>query len=251
MNRKAIFIFLFILLLLVIPQLPQIPAQEIQTLGAFKVEQCVSLKQTCTNCTYVNFSLTAPPSQNIILSDKAMILSPPNLWTFDFCNTTVNGEYIYDTYGDPDGTLAQASVNFFVNPIGKILTSAQATLYFLVFIIALIFFLLCAGYGLYAPGGNTRDEMTGYIIAVSNIKYVKMFMVAIAYLLLMLILYFGYIISYGYLDLDFLGNLLYFAFISMVVLIVPLFIVGVFLLIANKIKDSKLDQMLARGLKVR
>ena len=47
--------------------------------------------------------------------------------------------------------------------------------------------LLCFGFGLYAQSGNNRDETTGYIFAVSNMKYVKMFMFGISYLLLMLI----------------------------------------------------------------
>ena len=93
--------------------------------------------------------------------------------------------------------------------------------------------------------------MTGYIFAVSNMKYVKMFLLAISYLFLVLIVYFGYIISYGYLDMDFLGNLFYFAFYTMIVLILPLFIIGVYVIISNLIRDSAVAEMLSRGLHVK
>lgn len=243
---KKIYLVLICFLLL-----PLISA-EIQYLGTFKTDNCVTLKQTCVNCTYLNVSVTIPPSQlAIILNQNMTHQLGTNLWTFEFCNTSQNGEYFYDTFGDPDGISEQASVNFVINPIGKILTTAQATLYFLIFILTVLFFLLCAGLGLYLPSGNKRNEMTGYIIAVSNLKYVKMFIMAISYLLMVLIFYFGYIISYGYLDLDFLGNLFYFAFFFMIVLILPLFIVGSYVIIANAVRDHKVGEMLSRGLRIR
>lgn len=224
---------------------------QIQNLGVFKTQSCITLKQTCANCSFINFSLSIPPNQSVILVNQSMGKETPNLWIYQFCNTSQNGEYIYDTYGDPDGSIVTSSVLFVVNPIGKILTTAQAGLYFLIFITSLLAFVFCLIAGIYLPSGNKRNEMTGYVIAVSNLKYVKYFMISVSYLILILIFYFGYIISWGYLDIDFLGSLFYFAFYFLMALLLPLFIVTVYVVIANAVRDQKVREFLSRGLKVR
>lgn len=241
-----ILLFFIALFLLV-----NVSAQDVQTLGTFKTAECITLKQICANCTFVNLSISTPPNQTTIIVNQSMTRQTTNLWIYSFCNTTINGEYMYDTFGNLNGNLESSSVNFFVNPVGKMLTSAQATLYFMIFIVSFIMFLICFVFGVSAPGDNKKDEMTGYIIAVSNIKYLKVFLISCSYLLLLLMVYFGYLISYGYLDLDFLGSMFRFGYISMVVLILPLFIVGTYIVIANWVRDSKVSDMLSRGLRAR
>lgn len=243
--------YLFFLLFIIALLSPTVLA-EVQTLpGAYKTGNCVTLKQTCSNCTYVNWSLSVPPNQTVVITNQSMAKSSPTLWTAIFCNTTINGEYIYDTFGDENGNIALSSVSFIVNPIGKVLTTAQAGLYLFILLIAILFFVLTLLIGIYLPSGNKRDEMTGYVLAVSNLKYVKMLMICFSYLIFVLISYFAYIISYGYLDLNFLGSMFRFAFLFLVVMIFPLFIVGSYVVIANLIRDSKVGEMLYRGLRVK
>lgn len=244
--HKLLFLFIFSFIFLA----PLISAEE-QTLGAFKTDSCVTLKQTCGNCTFVNLSISIPPNQTTFLTNQPMTNSAPSLYTYVFCNTSINGEYIYDTYSNPNGILTASPVNFIINPLGKILTNSQAILYFLIFIISFILFMICIIFGIYVPSGNKRDEMTGYILAVNNMKYVKIFMFAISYLLLTLMTYFGWMVSFGYLDMDFLGTLFNFSFYFLIILMLPLFIVGVFVLIANAVRDSKVGEALTRGLRFR
>lgn len=173
-----------------------------------------------------------------------------NLWTYQFCNTSINGEYLYDTAGNLDGGFETESVSFIVNPLGKILTTSQAILYFLVFFFALFFFLITISLGILLPGGNRKDEMTGYIIATSNIKYVKLFSWAISYLMLMLMFYFGWAVSYGYLDLDFIGNLCDWIFKVMAYGCFIFFPLIIYFAFANAIRDTKINEMISRGLTV-
>src|SRR5258705_8058226 len=84
-------------------------AQNIQTLGTFKTASCVTLKQTCSNCTFVNLSVSTPPNQTAIVVNQSMTRQTVNLWTYSFCNTTNNGEYIYDTFGDLNGNTESSS----------------------------------------------------------------------------------------------------------------------------------------------
>jgi hypothetical protein len=244
MNKPILILFLLIILPLCSAEIQSLP-------HPVKVESCVNLPQSYANSTWQNITTIQQPDETITVLNTEMQSLGGGYYNFTYCNTTQNGEYIVNGIGDIDGTAVIWNYKFTVNPLGKIFTNQQAILYFIVFLISFILFVLCAVFGISAPSGNNRDAMTGYIFAVSNMKYVKIFLLALSYLLLMLIVYFGYIISYGYLDLDFLGNLFYFAFYVMVIATFPLFIIGVYVVIANAIRDSKVSEMLQRGLTVR
>jgi len=218
---------------------------------AVKTGQCVTLPQSYANSSFQNITTIQLPDETILIINSSMQNLGGGYFNYSFCNTTQNGRYIVNGIGDTDGTVAIWNYDFLVNPLGKIFTSQQATLYFLMFVVSFLLFLGSFIFGIYAPSSNKRDQMTGYIIAVDNLKYVKIFMLAISYLLLMLIVYFGWMISYGYLDLDFLGNLFNFSFYFLAILLLPLFIVGAYVVIANWVRDSKLAEDLSRGFKIR
>lgn len=226
-------------------------AAEVQTLPPVQTGQCTTLKQTCGNCTFVNFTITVPPNQSVFLVNQTMQRQSSTLFTAPFCNTTINGDYIYDTYSDPDGIVTPSPVSFTVNPLGKVLTNSQAILYFLVFIISFFLFIGAFTFAIFAPSKYKKDQMTGYIIAVENLKYLKYLSFALSYLLLMLMFYFGWAISYGYLDMSFLGDLFNFGFYVLVAALVPLFIVCIFVIIANLVRDAQIVKMINRGLNVR
>jgi len=245
MEWQHLYLLFFILFL-------PLASAEVQILPhPVKTHSCVNLPQIYANSTFQNITTIQRPDESVLTIQSSMTSNGGGYFNYTFCNTTQNGEYIVNGIGDIDGTSTTWNYQFTVNPLGMVFTAQQATLYTLIFVIAMVLFLICVGFGIYAPDSNKRDEMTGYIFAVSNLKYVKMFLLAISYLLLMLIVYFGYIISYGYLDLDFLGSLFQFAFYTLVVLILPLFIIGTYLLISNMVHDHKIGEMLSRGLHVK
>ena len=125
---------------------------------------------------------------------------------YDFCNTSVLGIYTYD-YFDIAGNVY---VNDFeITATGKDLTTAKATSYIIILFISLLIFvgLLWMGLGLHSK--NKSDEMTGYVIAVSNIKYLKYLFLGFSYLCLVWISYFSWMIVYAYLDFNFLSNILF------------------------------------------
>lgn len=241
-------IYILFLLTLIIP----LASAEIQSLPhPVKTTECVNLPQIYGNSTWQNITTVQLPDETIIRLNVNMTYLGGGYFNFTFCNTTQNGEYIVNGIGDVDGVTTTWNYQFTVNPLGKIFTNQQALLYILIFIISFVLFIICFAFGLYMPSKNKSDEMTGYIIAVSNMKYVKMFMICLSYLLLMLIVYFGYIICYGYLDMDFLGDLFYMGFIGMIALVFPLFVVGTIVVIMNFVKDQKVGDMLQRGLRIR
>ena len=138
-----------------------------------------------------------------------------------------------------------------ITPTGASLSTGNSIAYFLIFIVSFLVFLGLLFLGIGLPHKNERDEMTGYIIAVNNLKYLKYLFIALAYLDALFISYYSYIMCYAYLNMDFLTNIFYFIFMTLVVLLVPLFIVGTYILFANWTRDAKVADYLSRGLSVR
>jgi hypothetical protein len=151
-----------------------------------------------------------------------------------------------------DGTNSFSDEGFYnINPTGKELTIAKSIAYGGIVIISILIFGGLLYMGLSLPSGNKRDEMSGYILAVSNLKYLKYLFLCLSYLMALVIVYFFYEFSYSYLDLQVMTTILNFIFKTMLVLIVPLFILFVYLCIANIIRDNEIGDYLMRGLRIK
>ena len=86
---------------------------EKQSLGSFDKQVCVDLIQTCANCSYVNISqITYQPTSYTFLPSEVTMEKQGTRYNYTFCNTSLYGIYVYDTYGDLDGSAEPASVNF-------------------------------------------------------------------------------------------------------------------------------------------
>lgn len=227
-----------------------VTAADVQTLGTAKQNDCIQLIQTCGNCSQVNISSIQYPNQSQVILQVIMQKSG-STYNYTFCNTQDSGQYIYNTIGDPDGIVTVQPVNFFISATGKDLTSAKATAYVIIFIISFIIFLGFLLLGIYLPSNNKTNEMTGYIIAVNNLKYLKLLFLSFAYLTAVFIAYLSWMISYSYLDMDFLTRLLQFLFFAEAIAILPLFILAIYFLISNWIRDTKVEELLSRGLSTR
>lgn len=223
---------------------------EVQTIPPVKTLACVSLPQSYANSTFQRINNVQLPDKSYITINALMTNLGGGYYNYSFCNTTQNGQYIVNGIGDIDGTNVTWSYDFAVNPLGKTFTNSQAILYMLIFFTSLVLFFISLAFGIYLPLSNSRDEMSGYILYVSNLKYLKMFSLACSYLLVMLLAYFGWMICYGYLDFDFLGTLFNFAFYALVIALLPLFILATYFIIANLIRDSEVAEALQRGLQI-
>lgn len=109
-------IFGVLLITLVIMVMGFASAEE-QSIGNYGINKCVSLKQTCANCTFVNVtSVTAKTNDGTsvtLLQDKAMTKQGTE-YNYTFCSTGYIGEYTYNTLGDPDGIKVVQPVTFTV-----------------------------------------------------------------------------------------------------------------------------------------
>ena len=140
---------------------------------------------------------------------------------------------------------------YIVNPLGDELTSSKAFLYILLFVVSILIFIGLSIFGIYLPVSNKKDELSGYILAVSNLKYLKYLSLAFAYLVSIIISYLAWMISYAYLSMNFLSKLFQFAFYFQAVVALPLFILFTYINITNLIRDSEVGELLSRGLTVK
>ena len=112
MNSKLYLLaFMFILFLL-----PILSATE-QSLGTYKQNTCINLKQTCSNCTYVNITSILAPNSNKILDQVTMEKSGTD-YNYTICTTGLIGTYTYNTLGDINGVATVQPVTFEVTPSG-------------------------------------------------------------------------------------------------------------------------------------
>jgi len=97
----------------------------IEDYAPLKQGECITLKQTCASCSYLNFSVIYPNS-SIAISEAEGVSSGGALWTYEFCNTETLGRYDVVGHGDLDGTdTGFSSLYFYVTPTGVLQTTSQ------------------------------------------------------------------------------------------------------------------------------
>jgi len=73
-----------------------------EKLGTFKQNDCIQLKQSCADCTYVNFTKVSYPNSSQALGEVEAEQNGIS-FNYTFCNTTENGLYIVEGFGDVGG----------------------------------------------------------------------------------------------------------------------------------------------------
>jgi fumarate reductase subunit D len=219
------------------------------SLGTFKQGNCVNLIQTCANCSSVNITSILYPNSSIALSNVEMTKTG-TYYNYTFCDTNTNGDYTLTGIGDEDGIDSVWDYYFNVNPIGTEMTIGKSMLYILILVFSILIFIGLLALGIMLPANNKTDEMSGYIIAVSNLKYVKLLCLGLAWVVGIFLSYYTWMLSYAYLDFEFMTSIMQFIFYGMALLTLPLFIFCVYIIFANLVRDSKIGEALARGFEI-
>lgn len=244
--KKLILILMFIYLI-------GIGSADIET---YKANTQTNLQFTCTlndaipsETATFNITITDREGNKVVDNQLAEAQGSGSFnYTVTFNKTELYKVQMFCT----DGIYSYSGEGFYnITPLGGELTSAKTTIYIIIFIISLIIFIGLLLIGIYLPIENNRNEMTGYIFAINNLKYLKLVCLGLAYLVALLIAYFSYTLSYSYLDFGFLTSIFRALFYAETIALFPLFILFSYVLIANLIRDSKIKDMLMRGLRIR
>jgi len=222
-----------------------------ENIGNFRVNESFQITNYCatSDCSYMNITSITSPSGQVVYYNEEMT---KNEQEFNYTYTPLElGIYNFKTCADPESTVRCESDEFTVSPTGKELTYSKSILYTIIIVMSLLVFLGLLWVGILLPSKNKSDEMTGYILAVNNLKYLKHFLLGFAYITLVWISYFLWMITYAYLDFNFLTTIFRFIFTFLAIVTLPLFILYVYLTITNFIKDQQIGDFLMRGLNVR
>ncbi len=221
---------------------------EINNFAGVVQGDCVTVKQTCASCTYVNVSISYPNSTLAVINE-GMINQGGASWALEFCDTLDKGRYDIMGSGDLAGTDTGFDVLYFeTSSTGTELTQAKALSYTIILIVSILLFLGILFVAIKLPNKNRSDELTGYIIAVSNLKYVRQFLFGISYAMSIWISYFVWMITHAFLDFTFLASLFKFIFYTLAISTIVLFPLYIYFIIANFIKDKDIADLLLRGL---
>lgn len=90
----------------------------IPTLGVFKVDTCVELKQTCANCSFVNLTTIIFPDSSTANINAEMTKSGSG-FNYTFCNNTMLGKYIVNGIGDPQGVATIYAYDYSITTTGN------------------------------------------------------------------------------------------------------------------------------------
>lgn len=117
MKTKIIFIMMAIVFSILSILLPSVYAN-VESLGTYRQSDCIVLKQTCSNCSYNNITSIKYPNSTSAIDSQVTMTKSGTEFTYDFCNTSVLGNYIVNGYGDVDGTITVWAYDFDVTPTG-------------------------------------------------------------------------------------------------------------------------------------
>ena len=146
---------LILLTLLLVLFLPFISA-EVQTLGTFHQGECVTLIQTCPNCTYINITSVLYPNSSPALGEVSMS-GTGTIFTYEFCDTSIIGQYIVNGIGDIDGLDTTWVYDFLITPTGKLFSLGDILIY--AFFLILCLCLSVISYKLIKGHPPSEDEL--------------------------------------------------------------------------------------------
>lgn len=134
MKYKFFVMFIFIIFLI------GLVSSESNSLGIFKQNNCISLRQIC-NCTYVNISSVTYPDSTQALNMVSMTKLRTE-FNYTFCNTTQLGTYTVNGFGDDSGEQSIFIYDFEITPSGTIVSDTGQVS------IGILYFLVIIGFGL-------------------------------------------------------------------------------------------------------
>jgi hypothetical protein len=200
---------------------------ELLNLGTFKQNDCVTLYQTCASCSYVNLTSVKLPNGTIVGYNDAMTKDGSE-YSYDYCNTSLTGQYFYTIKGDKGGTEASEVILFEITLDGNANNLQRGLIS-----ISLIFFFILLGFGFYSIHSKVNLEKwnNSLLKRYENKNYVKLVLGSIVYNILKnpFIIYYliGFPVIVGLTDLSYaygLGN-----FLSLFEALIVIYSVGVFI----------------------
>ena len=245
MNTKKLFLIFAMILLI------NIISASAPTLGIFKINSDIELKQTCvingTFCDSCNISSVDYPDGSRIISDVAMTKRNGDFnYTLNSSNTGLLGSYRVNGYCDYGNDVRKTWVYYFnINPSGKNASTGDSILYSLFSLILFGVIFLLSFFVFSMPSKNEKDER-GFENKILKIKYIRVFFISLIYALIILLLNFLNGLASSFLSLSIFAGILGFLFETMLRISWPFTFIMIAWIVVMLIHDSNLGKQLKK-----
>jgi hypothetical protein len=201
-----------------------------------KTDTCAQLYQSCESCTFVNLTMVKIPGTQ--KSDPMEIDIVGELmnnfgydFTYEYCNTSRNGDYFYNVCGDKGGSVTCEVITFEVNPAGGTINSPQG--YILILILVIIFIILT--FSVYGINHAVK--------AVWQITYICLF-----YLLIFSFMFLLWVISKNYLyDVPLLESTFWIIWLILSIIFWPFIIIVSSYLLKKEMESLMEEDLVKQG----
>ncbi len=222
------------------------------TLGMFEIKKDIELIQTCSNktdfCDSCNITSVKYPNSTKIISDVAMTKRASDFnYTLESENNIVTGVYIVNGFCDSSTEKEVWAYTFEVTNTGDSLSTATAIIYVIFLVAITLIWLLVVFWSIKIPFRNNKND-SGQLISINDFKYLKIFFIALSYILLMWTIGILRSLSANYLLLSGAGKIFNYLFWIMFSFLWPLMIFALVVGIVVWFDDKKLNKKLKRGL---
>jgi len=219
----------------------------ISELGAYKINSCIELPQSCPDCTYNNISNILYPNSSIAVAGITMSKNN-TLYNYTFCSTGALGKYIVNGYGDRGGTLDTWEYNLLVTRSGEVMSTPTSILYVIILIVSSFLFVLCLNGAISTPWKKPTRDDSGRILDISYLKYLKVILWFFSYMLLIWITNIMILITNNFLVFDVAFTFFRIIFFILLGGFFPVAVGTLFVIVMNFITDKKIKKMINRGI---
>lgn len=210
---------------------------------------CIDNGGSCSSTTACNISITKVENGQYLVYD---------IPTYKLNNGDFQYNTSFNNYGDhtvkmvcTDGTTTGITLsNVKVTPTGREETTGEVVINALILFVCLVIFIITA-YLSFALEGTNQLNDEGFLSSINYMKYVKIFLMGIAYISAWISSYFTYIIAGQYLLLTSVSELFNLIFNILSVCFIPLLIIVPIYVGFTALGDKHMLEDMQRGLKPR
>lgn len=188
------------------------------------------------------------PNSTLLANGISMTRNANGVYNFTVVasNTSTLGTYEWVTYCCDGAKCASGSDSFEITRSGRTLTTANGIIYLFVIFGLLTLLGLCIWGSIKVPWRNYRDA-EDTVISLNNLRYLKMFLIFVSYLVLLYLFSTLNDVSKSFLFLEGVSSFFNIVYVILLVSLAPLVIAFVGLFILSVIVNRKYQEMFERG----
>jgi len=231
--------YILILLLISISLVGAIDCQ-----GTYKADTEIGLIQTCDSCTYVNLSSISYPNGTTSNINKNMT-RVGTTYNYTLPDSSQTGIIFFSALGDKNTILTEETLCIEITKTGTKLENSEAVIY-LILVVAIFILFAISFYFMIAIPYSNEVALSGAVIQVTRLKYVKMFFFMLTWVLFVWFLNILIGLSNNFVALTMYYGFFGFMFENMTKLTLP---IGIFLIVLGFfeiVRDANIQKNISK-----